>query len=88
MHFREARFHSKTKQEGQRRPFQTDRDRIQYSSAFHRLAGVTQIVRADIDWKGIYWEPYVFVGAIFFVMCYGMSRYSMYLERKLRTDHR
>jgi len=52
------------------------------------LRGVTQIVRADINWKGIYWEPYVFVGAIFFVMCYGMSRYSMYLEQKLRTDHR
>ncbi|MCU0910477.1 MAG: amino acid ABC transporter permease [Rhodobacteraceae bacterium] len=52
------------------------------------LRGVTQIVRADLDWKGIYWEPYVFVGALFFVMCYGMSQYSQYLERKLRTDHR
>jgi general L-amino acid transport system permease protein len=52
------------------------------------LKGVTQIVRADIDWKGIYWEPYIFVGVIFFVICFGMSRYSMYLERKLKTDHR
>jgi len=52
------------------------------------LKGVTQIVRADIDWKGIYWEPYIFVGAIFFVICFGMSRYSMYLEQKLKTDHR
>lgn len=52
------------------------------------LRGVTQIVRADINWKGIYWEPYIFVGAIFFLICFGMSRYSMYLERKLKTDHR
>lgn len=52
------------------------------------LKGVTQIVRADIDWKGIYWEPYIFVGAIFFIICFGMSRYSMYLEKKLKTDHR
>jgi general L-amino acid transport system permease protein len=52
------------------------------------LKGVTQIVRADINWKGIYWEPYIFVGAIFFVICFGMSRYSMYLERKLKRDHR
>ena len=52
------------------------------------LRGITAIVRADTDWKGIYWEPYIFVGAIFFVACYGMSRYSMYLERKLGTDHR
>ena len=51
------------------------------------LRGVTTIVRADINWKGIYWEPYIFVGAIFFAACFGMSRYSMYLERKLKTDH-
>jgi general L-amino acid transport system permease protein len=52
------------------------------------LRGVTAVVRADINWKGIYWEPYIFVGAIFFVICFGMSRYSMYLENKLKTDHR
>lgn len=52
------------------------------------LKGVTTIVRADTAWKGIYWEPYIFVGAIFFAVCFGMSRYSMYLERKLKTDHR
>lgn len=52
------------------------------------LRGITTIVRADIAWKGIYWEPYIFVGAIFFIVCFGMSRYSMYLENKLKTDHR
>ena len=51
------------------------------------LLGVTKIVRADLAWKGVYWEPYIFVGAIFFVACFGMSRYSMYLEQKLKTDH-
>lgn len=51
------------------------------------LRGITTIVRADINWKGVYWEPYIFVGAIFFIVCYGMSRYSFYLEGKLRTDH-
>ncbi|MCX7287640.1 MAG: amino acid ABC transporter permease [Rhodobacterales bacterium] len=52
------------------------------------LRGVTTILRADINWKGIYWEPYIFVGFIFFLICFGMSRYSMYLEKKLKTDHR
>ncbi|MFZ1467781.1 MAG: amino acid ABC transporter permease [Paracoccaceae bacterium] len=52
------------------------------------LRGVTAIVRADINWKGIYWEPYIFVGILFFILCFSMSRYSMYLERKLKTDHR
>jgi general L-amino acid transport system permease protein len=52
------------------------------------LQGITKIVRADINWKGVYWEPFLFVGLIFFLVCFGMSRYSMYLERKLKTDHR
>ncbi|PTE21381.1 amino acid ABC transporter permease [Cereibacter changlensis JA139] len=52
------------------------------------LKGITDAVRASPDWKGIYWEPYIFVGAIFFIFNFSMSRYSMYLERKLKTDHR
>lgn len=52
------------------------------------LQGITRIVRADINWKGIYWEPFIFVGLIFFLVCFSMSRYSMYLERKLKRDHR
>ena len=52
------------------------------------LKGITDAVRATIEWKGIYWEPYIFVGAIFFIVCFSMSRYSMYLETKLKREHR
>lgn len=52
------------------------------------LKGITDSVRASTDWKGIYWEPYIFVGAIFFVFCYAMSRYSMHLEQRLKREHR
>ncbi|MDW4549762.1 amino acid ABC transporter permease [Defluviimonas sp. D31] len=52
------------------------------------LKGITDAVRASIEWKGIYWEPYIFVGGIFFLICFSMSRYSMYLERKLQREHR
>ena len=61
---------------------------VAYVGLLDPLIGVTRIVRADINWKGIYWEPYIFVGVIFFLICFGMSRYSMYLEKKLKTDHR
>lgn len=46
---RSARCHNpdNAKPLDQRVDFARDRDRILYSSAFHRLAGVTQIVRAD-----------------------------------------
>ncbi len=50
--------------------------------------GLSNAIRASSDWQGIYWELFIFIGAVFFVFCFGMSRYSMYLERRLRTDHR
>ena len=50
--------------------------------------GLSTAIRADTAWNGLYWELFAFVGLLFFVVCFGMSRYSMYLERKLRTDHR
>ncbi|HGM8359624.1 amino acid ABC transporter permease [Pseudomonas aeruginosa] len=45
-------------------------------------------IRASTDWQGIYWELFIFIGAVFFIFCFGMSRYSMHLERRLKTDHR
>jgi general L-amino acid transport system permease protein len=45
-------------------------------------------IRANTEWNGIYWELFIFVGFLFFIFCFGMSRYSMYLERRLKTDHR
>ena len=50
--------------------------------------GLTTNIRADVDWNGIVWELYGFVALVFFVFCFAMSRYSMYLERKLNTEHR
>jgi general L-amino acid transport system permease protein len=50
--------------------------------------GLTNAIRATGEWNGIYWELYIFVGLLFFIFCFFMSRYSLYLERKLRTDHR
>jgi len=49
--------------------------------------GLTTAIRADSNWNGIIWELYGFVALIFFLICYSMSQYSQYLERKLRTDH-
>ena len=45
-------------------------------------------IRANAEWNGIYWELFIFVGFLFFIFCFSMSRYSMYLENKLKTDHR
>ncbi len=50
--------------------------------------GVSTAIRSNQEWSGIVWELYGFVALLFFVFCFSMSRYSMYLEQKLRTDHR
>ncbi|WP_370284588.1 amino acid ABC transporter permease [Pseudooceanicola nanhaiensis] len=50
--------------------------------------GLANAIRADSAWNGIYWELFIFIGAVFFIFCFSMSRYSMYLERKLQTGHR
>ena len=50
--------------------------------------GLSTSIRADANWNGILWELYAFIALLFFVFCFSMSRYSMYLERKLQTGHR
>ncbi|MCE8514237.1 amino acid ABC transporter permease [Ruegeria pomeroyi] len=50
--------------------------------------GLSNAIRADANWNGVVWELYGFIALLFFVFCFGMSRYSMYLERKLHTGHR
>jgi len=50
--------------------------------------GLSNSIRADQAWNGVVWELYGFIAVMFFIFCFGMSRYSMYLERKLQTGHR
>ena len=61
---------------------------VTFVGLYDPLKSMSDAVRANIEWKGIYWEPFIFVGAIFFIICFGMSRYSMHLERRLQRDHR
>ncbi|RWR26746.1 amino acid ABC transporter permease [Sinirhodobacter populi] len=61
---------------------------VTFVGLFEPLKSIPDTIRADFAWKGVYWEPFVFVGAIFFLFNFGMSRYSMYLERKLKRDYR
>ncbi|WP_068118484.1 amino acid ABC transporter permease [Tropicimonas marinistellae] len=50
--------------------------------------GLSRAILADSAWNGIVWEIYGFIAVMFFIFCFSMSRYSMYLERKLQTGHR
>lgn len=54
---------------------------------FDLLNSVKQAA-ADPAWLGMATEGYVFAALVFWVFCFGMSRYSMHLERKLDTGHK
>jgi general L-amino acid transport system permease protein len=49
--------------------------------------GMGRASLADTKWQGLSTEIYVFVALFFFVSCFSMARYSLYLERKLHTGH-
>lgn len=50
--------------------------------------GIASAVRATTEWNGIYWELFIFIGVMFFIACFSMGRYSLYLERLLQREHR
>ncbi|PHQ72254.1 MAG: amino acid ABC transporter permease [Sneathiella sp.] len=55
------------------------------------LLDLLSIVKAgttDKEWLGMATEGYVFVAATFWVFCFSMSRYSIWLENKLHTGHK
>ncbi|MGO2353552.1 MAG: amino acid ABC transporter permease [Marinomonas foliarum] len=50
--------------------------------------GRIQAANHDANWLGTTVEGYAFAGFVYWAICFGMSRYSMALERKLETGHK
>ena len=50
--------------------------------------GIGRAVLADAKWTGLSTEIYLFCALFFFLSCFAMSRYSLWLEKRLNTDHR
>ena len=50
--------------------------------------GIGRASLADTKWTGLSNEVYLFVAIFFFVSCFSMARYSLYLEDKLETGHK
>ena len=51
------------------------------------LLGMVQAAGTNQKWLGFSVEGYFFAGLLFWAFCFGMSRYSQHLERKLHTGH-
>ncbi|MDW6020622.1 amino acid ABC transporter permease [Mesorhizobium sp. BAC0120] len=52
------------------------------------LLNAARASATDPQWLGFYNEAYVFAAAIYFVFCFGGSRYSLWLERYLKRSDR
>ena len=57
-------------------------------SMFDLIGMIRGPILASTEWNGVYWELLGFAALLFFVVCYGISQYSQWLERRLATDHR
>jgi general L-amino acid transport system permease protein len=57
-------------------------------SMFDLVGMIRGPILASTAWNGVYWELFAFAAFLFFVVCYGISQYSQWLERQLETDHR
>ena len=51
------------------------------------ILGIGNSSLADSKWQGLSTEVYIFVAIFFFISCFSISRYSLYLEKKLHTGH-
>ncbi len=57
-------------------------------SMFDLVGMIRGPILASTEWNGVYWELFGFASLLFFIICYGISQYSQWLERQLETDHR
>ncbi|MGV6872703.1 amino acid ABC transporter permease [Pseudochelatococcus sp. B33] len=52
------------------------------------LLNAARASTADPDWLGYYDEAYALVAFIYFILCYGGSRYSLWLEKYINASRR
>ena len=55
---------------------------------FELTGALSLALGGDPTWRPFYLEGYLFVAAIYWVMCFGLARYSLWLEGYLRQVHR
>jgi general L-amino acid transport system permease protein len=52
--------------------------------SLYELTGSLGIaLNSDANWRPFKVEGYLFIGAIYFVFCFSMSRYSLWIEKQL-----
>jgi general L-amino acid transport system permease protein len=55
--------------------------------SLYELTGAMSLaLNSDSDWRPFKIEAYIFIAAIYFIFCFSMSRYSLWIEKRLATS--
>ena len=52
------------------------------------LMNIVHNATTNPEWLGFSTEGYVFAATVYWLFCFGMSRYSQNLEKRLHTGHK
>jgi len=55
-------------------------------SLYELTGAMTLALNSDADWRPFKVEGYLFITAIYFVFCFAMSRYSLWIESRLSAS--
>lgn len=55
-------------------------------SLYELTGSLSLALNSDADWRPFKLEGYLFIALIYFVFCFAMSRYSLWVERHIRQD--
>jgi general L-amino acid transport system permease protein len=55
--------------------------------SMYDLTGALRLALGDAQWRDFFIEGYLFIAAIYFGSSFAMSRYSLWLERRLKNAH-
>jgi len=56
--------------------------------AILELLNITRSIMGNIEWRGTIFELYVFIGVVFWILCYSMSYVSRRIEKTLGVGER
>ena len=57
-------------------------------SLYELTGSVTLALSGDANWRPFFIEAYLFIAAIYWIFCFAMSRYSLWVEQHLNVGHR
>jgi len=62
-----------------------DTSLVMVVSMFDLTGALSLALAGDAEWRPFHLEGYLFIGAIYWTGCYSMSRYSLWIEQRLRA---